>query len=138
MRKLIASVLLLTVTVGCTTTKARVAGAPPAPGSADAAQVTGLVLLDGTEVEFQGPAELRSDGSVMGSARVEYTGEIEGARSYRLATYEADQIVAYELEPEKRVDAGKTALWTLVGLGAAYGLFSILVSSGTVCVMFCE
>ena len=127
MRKLIASVLLLTVTVGCTTTtRARVAGAPPAPGSKDARQVTGLVLQDGTEVEFRVPAELRPDGSVMGSVPAEYTGALEDARAYRLAVYEADQIAAYKLgKQEKKADGMKTAGAVVLGLGVLFGIAAL-------------
>lgn len=127
MRKSLALLLIVTLSVGCTTTtKARVAGAPPPAGSKDARQIYGLVLADGTEVAFEGPAELQPDGSVQGKVLGDYDGPIEGARTYRAARYEASEIVAYRFGGDRKANVVGTLGVTLLVVAGLLGLLIAL------------
>lgn len=109
MRKLVALGLVMVLSSGCYSTmrSSRLAVAPPPVGAAQE-RLSGLVLKDGTQVRFTGPAVLGADGSVSGRITVDYPA-LKSATAIRHVTYRAADIARYEIATEQRkFSVGKT------------------------------
>jgi len=120
MKRLLATLLIASLATGCATTHRRVQSAPTTRPE-DNQSITGVILLDGTEIAFTGHGELDPAGFVLGRVPLDgYTGLAPGAEATRTVRYpmtEIDQLVLDE--KEKKADAVGIVLLVVAAVGLA-------------------
>ena len=126
MKRLLTALLVASLLSGCTTTHSRrLSAIPPSPDQQVAGDIIGVVLRDGTEVEFTGHGEIDPAGFVIGRIPTDdYAGLPEGASATRTVRYPMNEVENLVVDRTGRKVTAESALIAIAVVGLLCYLFA--------------